>query len=481
MNASLPALLCFCLLVATAPAREAERPLRLTLTEAIRMAMEKNLAIKVSAYGPDIAQERVRTEGGAFDPELQAGWEHEMTRTALGAEARVGGFSLGLGGFTPLGTTYTLGANTTAFNDYNGYHSSLSAGLTQPLLRGFGTGVNLAGLRIARVNREASEWVFRQQVINVVTQTIYVYNELYAATRRLDAARRTRDAALRLESDERRRAELGVRIGLDVTTARAEAASREEAVLLAEAAIAQNERFLKQLVTGETATLLRTPVVITPPPIPAVGRLDVEQGVRDALNERPDYRQALLELRLRAIEIVVTGNAKLPRLDLSASLNLLGVQQQELGSSFGFFDDGVASPNSWSVGVVFRLPIPNRSARGRYNAAKLQKAQALLDLHRMEQIIIVEVANAATEVETAHKRIATTREALQLANESLSAGGDRLKAGSATPFEVLELQRRLAESEAAVIKAEADYRNALSEYDRRTGMTLLRNGITLSR
>jgi len=186
-------------------------------------------------------------------------------------------------------------------------------------------------------------------------------------------------------------------------------------------------------------------------------------------------------LRLRDIEIVVSRNQKLPRLDLTGSLNLLGVQQEDAASSFGFFDGDVASPNSWSVGVVFRLPIPNRSARGRYNAAKLQKAQALLDLHRLEQVIIVEVANAATEVETAHKRIQTTREALDLAHQSLEAGGDRLKAGSATPFEVLELQRRLAEAEAAVIRAEADYRNALSEYDRRTGMTLLRNGITITR
>jgi len=33
---------------------------------------------------------------------------------------------------------------------------------------------------------------------------------------------------------------------------------------------------------------------------------------------------------------------------------------------------------------------------------------------------------------------------------------------------------------AAVIRAEADYRKALSEYDRQTGTTLLRNAINIA-
>lgn len=454
--------------------------LHLTLSQAIRMALEKNLAIKVDAFEPDIARARVTSEEGVFDPEWMASAEQGMTRYGDNSENRQGAFGVGVGGLTPLGTTYTFGMNTTSF-DYRSYSSGASIGLTQPLLRGFGTDVNLANLRIARTNQQGSEEAFRAQVITVVTQTIFVYNELYAAKRKYEAAVRWRDSALQLERDERRRAEIGVRIALDVTTARAEAASREEAVLLAQSSIDDNERFLKQLVSGDIATLLKTRVVIEPPPTPSVGTVAVEQGLRDALDERPDYRQALLDLRIRNINVVTSRNAALPRLDLTGSLNLLGLTQADAVSSFGFFDNTGAAPNSWSAGVVFRIPIPNRNARGKATAARLLKAQALVSLQQMEQQIIVEVANAAGQIDTSRKRIDTTREALRLSRESLAAGEERLKAGSATPFEVLELQRSLAQAEAAVIQAEGDYRNAVSEYDRRTGMTLVRNGVTVAR
>lgn len=460
---------------------KALKALKLDLQSAIQAALEKNLAIRVDSFGPEIAKARRLTESGAFDPELIATFE-QITRRAStdpSAEYRSSSTDLGIGGLTPIGTTYRVGANSASFDDYQQYNFGASLSINQPLLRGFGTDVNLASLRIARVNVVSSEWAFRQQVMDVVGRTVAVYNALYAAQRQYDAARRSRDNALALEKDERNRAALGVRIGLDVTTARAEAVAREEAVLLAQQAIENNERYLKQLVTDDTQTLLSTQVIIAPPPTPFLGPIDIDQALVNAFAERPDYQQALLELKIRDINIVVARNGILPRLDLYGSLNLLGVTRDDLQSSFGF--DSATAPSSWSAGITFRLPIPNRSARGRRDAAKLVKAQSLVDLQRMEQAIIVDVANAAGQIETARKRVQTSRQAQTLAEESLAAGNERLKAGSATAFEVLELQRKLTDSEASVIKSEADYRVAISEFDRKTGTILTRNAITIGR
>ncbi len=454
--------------------------LRLTLQQAIQLAIEENLAIKVEAFGPSIARTRTTEELGRFDPELRGGFEQGMTRNASGAERRFSSFELGIGGLTPLGTSYNVGLRTDA-DDYRFFQSGLSLGITQPLLRGFGTDVNLAGLRIARVNQEGSEWAFRQQVIQVVTRTMVTYNALYSAQRQLEAAKRSRDAARQLEADEVRRAEIGVRIGLDVISARAEASAREEAVLLAQSQINDQERFLKQLITTETTAILNTHLEIAPPPTPMVGEVDLEAGLRDALKLRPDFQQAILELTIRKINIVTARNETLPRVDLTASLNLLGISRSDFHSSMNLFDAASSAPESWGAGLIFRLPIPNRAARGRHERTQLLQAQALVELHRMEQGIIVEVANAAGHIETAQQRVRTTREALRLAKESLAAGNERLKAGTATAFEVLELQRKETEAEASLIKAEGDYRNAISEYDLRTGTTLLRNRVTITR
>ena len=93
---------------------------------------------------------------------------------------------------------------------------------------------------------------------------------------------------------------------------------------------------------------------------------------------------------------------------------------------------------------------------------------------------MVDVAFAAGEVNTARKRIDSTQEALRLAQESLDAGRKRHDAGKATTYEVLQLQRAMTESEASLINAQADYRKALSEYDRQTGVTLLRNAVQIT-
>ena len=452
--------------------------LRLTLPRAIQLAIEKNLAIKVESFNPQIADTRVLTEKGTFDPELRAGFEHDTTRDTNNAEVRTGGFNTSIGGLTSLGSTYSLGVTTTAA-DYRNQQAGASFSLTQPLLRGFGVNVNLANLRIALNDRRNTEWAFRQEVIDVVTRTIIVYNALYTALRDHDAAVRSRNAALQLQHDEERRMAIGVKTALDVTTARAEAASREEAVLLTQQSIKENERFLKQLVTDSTEALLETAVAIEPPLTPLIGPIDLHRDLRETFHRRPDYQQALVSLRTRHINVVVSRNELLPRLDLVGSLNMLGINSNDASTTFGSLFDSTNEPGSWSAGVTFRLPLPNRSARGKLAGARLRDAQALVDLQRLEQAVIVEVANAAGQIATSRKRIDTNGEALRLAKESLAAGEERLKAGAATTFEVLELQRKLMQAEAAQIKADADYRDAIAEYDQKTGVTLDRNAITL--
>ena len=468
----------------TARAREAgtpastPTPIHLTLRKAIQLAIENNLAIKVAEFNPDIADARITAELGVFDPSLILDATHHSVHSASG-ETETGDFGIGIGGTSLYGTDYNVGLANTATR-YRQYSTGAQFAITQPLLRGFGSDVNLASLRIARNNRQISEWEFKQGIINVVTQTVFVYNELYSALRTHEAATHSRDLALELCKEEKARAEIGVKIELDVITAQAEAAAREEAVLLAKNNIETYERLLKQLITSDTKTLLQTRVSIEPPPTAAIGRLDVEAGLREALTTRPDYQQALVALQTRHINVVTARNEALPRLDLFGSLKLLGLDSNDIVNSLRFFDSNTRNPQNWSVGALLSIPIGNRTAKGRLTAARLLDAQALVTLKQLEQTIIVDVANAAGEVETSRQRIDSTNEALRLAKESLSAGEKRHAAGSATTFEVLQLQKAMTEAAAALIRAEADYRKALSEYDRQTGTTLRRNVITVA-
>ncbi len=461
-----------------APAVPARPVLHLTLRKAIAMAIENNLAIKVAEFEPDIADARILSAQGEFDPNFKLEGYHDVTNSSNN-ESQAGAYGATIGGKSSLGTSYSFGLTGTGAA-YSRYSSSTGFSLSQPLLRGFGPEVNLAALHIARNNRQISEWEFKQSVIDVVTNTVFFYNELYSSLRNYESKKRSHDLALEFCKEEEARAEIGVKVALDVITAQAEAASREEAVILAKNTIENNERYLKQLITRDTRTLLATRVEIEPPPDAAAGAIDVEAGLRDALKERPDYQQALVALKTRHINVVTARNDVLPRLNLVASLDLLGVNSRDLAGSMRFWDSSVRNPSDWSVGTVLSIPLGNREARGGLKAAKLLDAQALVALQKMEQAIIVDVAFAAGEVSTARQRIDSNKEAFRLAQESLDAGRKRHEAGKATTYEVLQLQRSMTEAEAALINAQADYRKALSEYDRQTGVTLMRNSVNIT-
>ncbi|MDB6152283.1 MAG: Outer rane efflux protein [Chthoniobacteraceae bacterium] len=464
--------------------------LHLTIESAVRMALAKNFTIEVERFQPQIARQNVIREIGRFDPnfDISASRSENTVRDLFtngqhlpsSGTARTDSITSGLSGLTPWGLSYDLGIGAINTPGRSGdlgdeINSNASIGLNQPLLRGFGTSANLAQIRIARNNVLVSEWQLRQRIIDTVTTTDFVYNELHLAHETLRVAERSRQLALQLLSDNSKRAQIGVMAQLDVTTARAEAAARQEGVILARRQVKDNENLLKQLVTHDLEQMLSVQVEIEPPPSHSF-KADVPAGITEAISLRPDYQQALLEIRNRHINLAFTKNQALPRLDLNASLNLIGVDNGFGGS---FEHVGRGDRTSWSAGAIFSVPIPNNAGRASVAAAQLSSAQAVINLQRIEQQIVVDVDNASGQIITSRERIASTSEAHLLAQESLDAGEIRLRTGSGITFEVLELQKKLAEAEQAELRSRADYNKALSEYRRQTGTTLRRYNVIM--
>lgn len=483
-----PHALLFTLFCATSALAEepAPRPtvLKLTVEKALELALAKNFSIQVQRFEPKIAREEVRKSLGKFDPDFQIRAERaeDTVRNVFGNGIRletsdvnrVDRLTSGISGVTAWGTEYEIGYGTRSFTGTNNFWGDQfdtegRVAITQPLLKGAGPAANLNELRIARNNVMVSEWQLKDRVIDIMTETIFIYNELQLSIENLAVAERSRELARQLFTDNQKRVEIGVASPLDVTEARAEVAAREEGVILAQRNILDNENLLKQQVTTDLMPLLGVRVEIAPP-VSRPFQANVPAGVKDALELRPDYRQAILQLEQRHIRLAFQKNNLLPRIDLTGSLSLLGLDD-DFGGSIRRVGD--RDQTAWSAGVIFSIPLGNREARGSYNAAQLEVAKQIVALQELEQQIIVEVDNASGQIITARERIASTKEASRLAQESLDAGEERLRVGTGRTFEVLELQKRLIEAEAAELRARSDYNKAVSEYYRKTG-TMLR-------
>jgi len=467
--------------------------LEVSMSTAIARALQLNFQIQVEKFTPKIAQARQLRESGKFDPTLELSYRYDESRQNLESfttDPEIFVWKKGslinssIAGLLPWGMTYDVGASLRSDTDtrrnpsYTRYNTFFGLNLKQPLLRGFGTDVNMAPIRIARTNLAISKWQLQQRVIDVVTETILVYNELYFAITNLEVEKRSRDLAAQLLSDNMKRAEIGVMSPLDVVQAKADLAAREERVLVAERAVLDTENILKGLITDDVSSLLSIRLRISPPPSALDFQPDRERDFEAAFTLRPDYRQALLEIERRNISLIFNRNQALPRLDLVGSFGLNGIDTS-LAQSFERLGSTGSNELAWSAGAVFSLPIPNRTARGEVEVNKLEIAQSLVALKQLEQRILIEAENAAGQIETARKRIDASRAARILAQKTLEAAQARLASGTSTTFEVLQFQRDFAQAQINEVRAITDHNRAVAEYARRTGTTLLFNKIQI--
>jgi outer membrane protein TolC len=472
-----------------APTRE----VRLNLDAAIRLALEKSYLVKVDAFNPLIARANLTTAWGSYDPKLTGSYQRsrdeapELADPLTGlrpsaAVTKTDDASLALTGALPLGTTYQIGATTT--NDRGTFNSNTDTyttyggiTLTQPLLRDFGLNPGLYQIRIARTNLAISEWDYRASITNLITQTIYAYSDLYLAQANLKSAIRSRDMAVQLYKENEGRRQRGATSEYEVLSAQARVAYREDSVIRADRSVRLAENVLKQLISDEhNPEFLNWHLAIDPLPTAPNIEIDAAAGFREALAQRPDYRSAKLGVTKNDLERRYQRNQLLPRVDLNGSYGYNGIGYDFATSRA---DARRQDYNAYSAGVSVSVPLTSATERGRARAAKLRLRQSETDLERLEQDILVDVSNAAQQVESTRSRVAATKTARELNETMLQAEQKRLKAGVSSTFYVLQQQDQLSYAEVAAAEAEADQRKALAEYDRQTGHTLDTLHITL--
>jgi outer membrane protein TolC len=349
------------------------------------------------------------------------------------------------------------------------YTGTASASLSQPILKNFGLSVNTATIRIARKGREISIQNFVQQVINSISAVETAYYELIFSIEDHKAKLEDLTLAKQLLEETRRKVQIGVASPLDATTAESGVASREEAVILTERVIKDNENSLKLLISQNVSEYLGTTFVPVDYPIAEMVETDLARSIRTAMDLRPDYRAAKAAVERQNIQVKFNRNQLWPEIDLNGSYGYNG-----RGDTFPNWIDNVTSRDNpvWAAGVTFTFPIGNRQARANYHTSRLQAEQLLLQLKQLEQQIIVAVDNAAGHVQTNLKSVEAATAARRLAEESYKAERMKLQAGTSTTLNVLTQESALADARSAEIRARTNYSQSLTTLAQEEGTIL---------
>jgi len=479
--------------------RAEERPvLEFSLDDAVKRALENNVDIVVERYNPLASAQSVRAAAGAYDP-LLAGTLSDTSRTTradnvfAGAdkvETTVTTYNLSVSQAIPTGASLRLVFNNAGndtnsqFSTYNpSYSSSLTAYLTQPLLRNLRLDATRYQLRVAKKNKEISDLNFHQTVTNTVASVKQLYYDLVYAIDNLSAAEKSRTWAQKLLDENQTKVRVGTLAPLSVVEAEAEVARVEANVISAEAAIAGAEDALKRaLYPKSEPEMWRARIVPTDRPTAEAPAIDAEAAIKTALERRTDIRVARKGLESAELALTLNKSLRLPAVDLVASYGTTGTGGTLLvreggplgpitstvpggyGDAFGDVVDRTFP--AWSIGVNVSYPILNRQAAAGAARARIGRDQTLASLRRLEMQIAVEVRNAARAVETNFKLFESTRASRVLYEKRLDAEQKRFSAGMSTNFLVTQAQRDLATAEVAEISAIAAFRKSMINFER---------------
>jgi len=465
----------------------------ITLQQCIERALAGSLDLQIERTNPQIEHWSIARELAAFEPALIGQVNYQDTHTPLDptASASLAGrpesiyqqtFSVNpaLVGKLPTGTDYSLAVNENRYHgDYVSSNFLFTGGttltLTQPLLKN-GWNANTAGLRVARKSKEIALLGLSHKVTQVISDVSFAYYELVFAIENHKASREGLRSAENLLTEDRSLVKAGLLSPLEVTQAEAGVAERQEAVIVAEVEIKERANLLRLLMGTDVVAAGDAVLLPVDAPQSALVALDQLTSTRTALELRADYLQAKRAVEQQGIIVRYNQQQLWPQVDLKASYGWNGEDV-----AFNSMVDRVGSFNqpSWAVGVAVTLPLGNGRARAEYETAKLNRERALLNLKHLEQIIVVEVANAVARVRADFKRVEATQVAWRLAEESLQAEQKKLREGLSTSFLVLQAQTQLTAIHSAEIRARVSYNESLITLARAEGTILRQHNIVV--
>ena len=376
--------------------------------------------------------------------------------------------------------------------------SSVGIDFTQPLLRGFGFGVNRRYMRIANNNRKVSNAVFRQQVIATVGGLVRLYWDLVSLREDVRVRQEGTASAEQFLRDTRNAVETGTAADVDATRAQAELSRRQRDLAVAQSLVKQQSTVLKDYLTrGNLDDELARAQIVTTDKLPAPDNEKlppVEQMVAQALRFRPEAAQVRLQISNSELSLAGSKSALRPELDLVAasapnngfSGNLLrstGVAGDPL--LMGGYGDTLGQitnnnfPN-YGVGVQLTVPLRNRAARSDVLRDELTVRQQAIRIRQLEKQIRLDVTNASIAVEQAKATYEATRSERIAQEQALAAEREKLDVGASTSFFVIQLQRDLVAAQSAEISSLASFQKAKAALERAVETILSDYGIEMN-
>ncbi len=482
LTVRLPILLSFAMLILPVSGFSSEAPRPLTLNEAIRMAVEKNLDVRAELYNPAQFEADINRNRSIYDPllNLQTSYTDSTINSVNTFGTTVKSQTLALN--SSLSQQFWTGG-TAAVSFNNGYTNSnfvslsnswqtgLGVSISQPLLKNVGREATEIAINVSRYSKFAALEHFNSRLLSTVAQVRTEYFKLYSLREDRNVKKVSLELAQKILSETKARVKAGILPAMEILNAEFGAVTREKELNDAELAVSNQVDVLRLLLQIEDKASDLLTVDLPPRDLVVVVE---SEAIQKALLNRPDIREQKRNLELNELQTRNLSQKIRPDLSLVASAQVSGLDssyQRNINQVLAF-DYPV-----WSVGLNFSYPLGNGAAENDYRKSRLKTEQTSLQLRSLEENSAKEVKAAVRGVVAGYKQIEVADRGTAFAEERLRAFMRKNEVGLATTKDVLDVENDLAVSRSNQINAVVGYANALTLYWQATGELLEREGI----
>lgn len=476
---------------------EAQTKVTVSLERAVRTAATNNLQVQFQRLAPAISEAQAVAAEAAFDWTLfgEANWtstdQPRTTSNIFGGSTvdQRQDYTLraGLRRSLITGGQFLLQhdieqSDTNTPGILTRPNPADTVGLTirydQPLLRGFGSDVALAQVRLSR-NAERDQIArLKAELIRTVTEAEIAYWQLVQAHRDLLILKRLLDRGIETQDKVVQRERLDA-TPAQIYDARSQVETRRANILVAQNTLRDASERLKLLINDPDLPV-GSEILLVPAdqPIDAPIEFSLLDALNRAVRHRPEVQQAIISIDDTSIRQIVADNQRLPQLDLRMQTRLGGLDNN-FGEAYTDVADGKFV--DYLVGLVFEQPIGNRAREAQFVQRRLERQQAVLAYRNTVQQIVGEVKRSLRAVATNFRLIEQRRVARFAATENLRSFKIEIELVQGFNVQNLDLELRrqeaLAQAERDEIGAQVDYMNAIARLHASMGTALARNRI----
>ena len=479
------------------PAPSPAAPAELTLSGLVQRVLERNEAIQGKILDSKAFWRRSRGEWGVFEPELTGSVGREVNNRENTAEQETSlltptfhetnnVYEGGVDVLIPSGARLRLGYNLRDLKNNlqplrgttnSEYQSFLGVSMSQPLLKNFGTGATMAGIRLAAISNNIAFQEYRRGLMAVVSATEGIYWNLFLAQEQARFFEESMKTAETILKDNRTRLEAGKGSELEVMESEAGLGLRraklgEARQKLLEAANRVVSLYAEDVYPGGGKVRAADAPALRPE-LPDYRRL------RDAAFKlNPDYLAAKAKIQQNLVRLGFSRNQRLPQLDLKGSYGLNGLGQTP-GDSWSDIEH--QNEPSWYIGLELRIPLGG-GIRSRHElaAARLELESSRMSVLGLHTEIVNGMDTAWHKLQSTQESVSNYQASVRYNRSLLDSALARLEAGKLDSRKVLEIEADFFEARLSVAESLVRYQLAELELEMIQGALLERRNLEIT-